>query len=292
VSRQETNVKLLPTFIKRQTLARLKAVAYGRKGLYLPSHAGKNAYCIHRPDWPGTKQATNLPVPPQNLWVGYGPNAEAYLAIGKRHVANMARILEENDCALKGAKRILEFGCAAGRMIRHVQESAPDAELWGVDISAEHIRWCIDNLTPAIHFATNTIVPHLPFEDGFFDLIFSGSVFTHIEDIQEAWLLELGRVLRPNGHLYLTIHDEHTIRMLEDTHRTSRLAKMMDEQPIYSANKGDFGMIVVWRGSGSQVFYDSRYFRSIVPPFFRWQSHNPGAYEYQSAVLLEKLRTD
>ena len=135
-------------------------------------------------------------------------------------MTEMIRALEQNGFSIGSAKRILEFGCAAGRMIRHLPEIAPNAELWGVDQNAERIRWCIENLTPAIHFATTTMVPHLPFEDRYFDLIFCGSVFTHIEDIQESWLLELGRVLRPSGKLYITIHDEHTVTVTRQMPRS------------------------------------------------------------------------
>ena len=281
---------MLPSIIKRATVARIKAIAYARKGSYFQSHPGKNAYCIKPADG-SAKDLTDgkLPVPPEELWLGYGPDIETYLSSGKRHVTEMSRILQEGSFSIGAAQRILEFGCGAGRMIRHVPEFAPKAQLWGVDVSAEHIRWCVENLTPVVHFATTTLVPHLPFEDGFFDLIYCGSVFTHIEDTQESWLLELGRILRPSGRLYVTIHDEDTVRLLDGDFHHERLARMMNEQPVYTSNKNNFNMIVVWRGSGSQVFYRSAYFRSIVPPIFRWVSRTPEAYGYQTAVVLEKL---
>lgn len=282
-------MKLLPTFIKRPTVARLKAIAYARKGSYFQSHPGKNAYCIKVEDRSDDLREGSLPVPPEELWLGYGPDAATYLSTGKRDVTRMAGILEENGHSLAGTQRILEFGCAAGRMIRHLPAFAPNAQLWGVDISAEHIRWGVGNLTPLINFATTTVNPHLPFADEFFDLIYCGSVFTHIEDVQETWLLELGRILRPSGTLYITIHDEHTVSLFDGEYRNTPLAKSAREQPIYTSNKNDFDMIVLWRGPGSHVFYGSKYFRSIVPPIFRWISLTPEAYGYQSAVILEKL---
>lgn len=283
---------MLPTIIKRTTIARIKAIAYARKGSYFQSHPGKNAYCL-KPGAASTEASADgkLPAPPEELWLGYGPDIETYLSSGKRHVTEMSRILEKDGFSMGTAKRVLEFGCGAGRMIRHVPAFAPNAQLWGVDVSAEHVRWCVENLMPIGSFATTTLVPHLPFEDGFFDLVYCGSVFTHIEDIQESWLLELGRILRPSGRLYATIHDEDTVKLLDGDFRDERLSKMMNEQPVYKANKNNFNMIVVWRGSGSQVFYSSSYFRSIVPPIFKWVSRTPAAYGYQTAVVLEKLET-
>ncbi len=283
--------KLLPKFFKQAIKPRMRTMA--NSGLYVQSFPGEDAYCIK----PGNRTAklpegAKLPIPPQGLWLGYGPDAHAYVSGGERHVTDMIRILEEKGFSVRGAKRILEFGCAAGRMIRHLPEVAPNAELWGVDMRAQHIRWCVENLTPAIHFATTTTVPHLPFEDRYFDLIFCGSVFTHIEDIQESWLLELGRILRPSGRLYITIHDENTVRLLDTEYPNIRLAKRMREQQTYRSNKNDFDMIVIGRGATSQVFYSSTYFQFIIPPIFRWISITTKAYGYQSAVILEKLRTD
>jgi len=284
--------KLVPGFFKRAIKTRIRTIAGGGHELYVQSYPGENAYCI-KPNDSTAKlpEAGRFPVPPKEMWVGYASDAQGYISTGKRHVTEMIGLLEQSGFCIGGAKRILEFGCAAGRMIRHLPEIAPDAELWGVDQNAESIRWCIENLTPAIHFATTTRVPHLPFEDRYFDLIFCGSVFTHIEDLQESWLLELGRVLRPSGKLYVTIHDEHTVTVL-DKCRDHLLAKEMQVKPTYCTNKNAFNMIVVGRGVLSQVFYNSQYFQFITPPIFRWISRTTEAYAYQSAVILEKLRTD
>jgi ubiquinone/menaquinone biosynthesis C-methylase UbiE len=276
--------KLLPAFIKRPIAAHIRAVV-GTEQSYFQSHPRENAYCV-KPNVPGGE---GLPIPPEELWVGYSPDAQSYVSDGKRNVADMVRILEGSGVTLVNTNRVLEFGCAAGRMLRHVPEFAPKAELWGVDISAQHIQWCVDNLTPAMHFATTTMIPHLPFEDRYFDFIFCGSVFTHIEDMQQSWLLELGRVLRPSGSLFITIHDEHTVNHFDASYRDHRTAKYMREQPVYVSNKDNFNLIVVGRGAASQVFYNSRYLKTILPPCLGWVSHTPEAYGYQSAVLLEKL---
>jgi ubiquinone/menaquinone biosynthesis C-methylase UbiE len=283
--------KLLPAFFKRAIKAEIRTIASGGRELYVQSFPGQNAYCI-KPGDPTAKlpEAGRLPIPPKELWLGYAPDAQTYISFGKLHVTTMIRALEENGFSIGGAKRILEFGCSAGRMIRHLPEITPNAELWGVDKNAEHIRWCIENLTPAIHFATTTWVPHLPFEDRYFDLVFCGSVFTHVDDIQESWLLELGRILRPSGKLYVTIHDEHTVSLLDTQYRDNPLAKFMQAQPTYRTHKNDFNMIVIGRGASSQVFYSSRYFKFIAPPIFRWISLTTEAYGIQSAVILEKLR--
>jgi len=123
----------------------------------------------------------------------------------------MKQILDSSGFSIRDGSRVLDLGCASGRMIRWLVDFAEQCEIWGVDISAEHIIWCQEYLSPPFNFATVTTSPHLPFEDGYFDLIYCGSVFTHISDLADAWLLELKRIMRRDGRLYITVHDKHTV---------------------------------------------------------------------------------
>ena len=74
-------------------------------------------------------------------------------------------------------KPILDLGCGGGRMIRHLAPYAELTEVWGLDVSAPHINWLKTHLSPPFGFAVNTTLPHLPFADGFFGLIYCGSRF-------------------------------------------------------------------------------------------------------------------
>jgi ubiquinone/menaquinone biosynthesis C-methylase UbiE len=111
----------------------------------------------------------------------------------------MKKILGSVGFRIQDGNRVLDLGCASGRMIRWLNDFAEQCKIWGVDISAEHIIWCQQRLSPPFNFATITTAPHLPFEDRYFDLIFAGSVFTHIADLADAWLLELKRIVKPGG---------------------------------------------------------------------------------------------
>lgn len=151
-----------------------------------------------------------LPVPPDSLPSSYG----GYLKTGQKDVAKMRAALEAAGHPLVEGQRVLELGCASGRMLRWLYDVSDRCEIWGADIEAPCIVWAGQNLSPSFHFVTISSLAHLPFEDRYFDLIFAGSVFTHIEDMAQAWFLELRRVLKPGGVLYVTIHDKHTIELL------------------------------------------------------------------------------
>jgi ubiquinone/menaquinone biosynthesis C-methylase UbiE len=232
----------------------------------------------------------NLPIPPNSLRHTYGKN---YLDSGKRDTSKMRFALESAGHPLVEGQRILELGCAAGRMLRWLYDVSDRCEIWGADIMADNIIWCSQNLSPPFHFVTTSTYPHLPFEDRYFDLVFGGSVFTHIDDMAKTWFLELRRVLKPGAVLYITIHDRHTISQLQDMrgnyHGQSRLAKLMvNDKKILEWVHSDFGKFTIGRFTDSQVFYDLQYLMESLTPFFKCLSVKEQAYGFQTGIVLER----
>lgn len=101
-------------------------------------------------------------------------------------------------------KRILDFGCGAGRTLRHFIREASDAEMWGCDIDEPSISWLRDQVCPPFHVLLNGPEPPLDQPSQSFDLIWGISVFTHLADSWARWLTDLHRLLRTDGLLYLT----------------------------------------------------------------------------------------
>ena len=108
-----------------------------------------------------------------------------------------------DDWSFEG-RRVLDFGCGAGRTLRHFLDEAERAELWGADIDAPSIEWLGRTLCPPLHVRLSGEAPPLGLEPGSFDLIWALSVFTHLTDTSIPWLLELHRLLRPEGLLIAT----------------------------------------------------------------------------------------
>jgi ubiquinone/menaquinone biosynthesis C-methylase UbiE len=226
-----------------------------------------------------------LPTPPDRLWVGYGPTLEIWLNSGKEHVATMRKLLADSGYDFEPGHRILELGCAAGRMMRWLNDVAPKCEIWGTDLDGDHIVWCKQHLSPPFHFFLTTTNPHLPFEDGYFDLIYAGSVFTHIDDLADTWFLELRRILKPGGRLYITIHDNNTIKMLAGG--TRNLSKTLySREELFEHD--DYSMFTIGRFMRSQVFYDRESLMRTLEPMFATLSATNCAYGFQTALLLQK----
>lgn len=147
-------------------------------------------------------------VPPEDLtrrvggWYE-GPDRE-YLF---DHFGQLARDellgLLPDDWSFDG-KRVLDFGCGSGRILRQFLTEAETAEFWGCDIHQPSIEWLKANLVPPLHVFANSELPPLPLEDGWFDAIWAASVFTHLTSSWSAWLIELHRVLKPGGLLLVS----------------------------------------------------------------------------------------
>ena len=181
---------------------------------FFPHKRSSYAYVIPKASPRREGDASDLSTPPESLWLGYGLTIDEWLASGKQHVDKMRSILADSGCTLPPGSRVLELGCAGGRMLRWMRDVAEQGEVWGTDISGDHIMWCKQALSPPFHFLISTTTPHLPFADNYFDVIYAGSVFSHIDDMADAWFLELRRIMRPDGRLYVTIHDNYTIEVL------------------------------------------------------------------------------
>jgi SAM-dependent methyltransferase len=102
-------------------------------------------------------------------------------------------------------RRILDFGCGAGRTLRHFISQDTGAELWGCDIDQPSIDWLQGNLAPPLNVFANGEAPPLDQPDGKFDLIYCVSVFSHLTRYWAEWLLELHRLLKPDGLLLATV---------------------------------------------------------------------------------------
>jgi len=257
--------------------------------LYFPYNADEPSYLIAEKKPELNLCSQKLPIPPKDLWLGYGNNESEYLC-GKIQVDLMMHLLSKSGFSFKKKDRIYDFGCGAGRMIRWLKPISDICEIWGSDINANHISWSKEFLQPPFNFFTSTVVPHLPFEDNYFDLIYSCSVFTHIEDITEAWLLELRRILSPNGRLYITINDNNTISELEKNpiYETQWLKSVISENGVFINNKDNFDLFVTGRGSDSKVFYNINYFKKMVGTMFEILSITNSAYGFETGILMQK----
>ncbi|HUP59014.1 MAG TPA: class I SAM-dependent methyltransferase [Thermoanaerobaculia bacterium] len=157
------------------------------------------------------RSPNEMPLPPMRLRARVGSRgAGAFLQAGKScadALRNAARTHLQIE--IENAGRVLDFGCGCGRTLRHFSP----APIEGCDVDAPAIAW-MQRSAGAERFAANRFDPPLPWHDATFDLVYSVSIFTHLDETsQRDWLREIARVVKPGGSALLTVQSEHALSM-------------------------------------------------------------------------------
>lgn len=142
---------------------------------------------------------------------------EIFLWTGLADVLTFLALFEKfgnrpNDAAWS----VLDFGCGCGRLARFLTP----LHAWhvhGCDINPQLVDWCAHNLND-MEPLRNGIAPPLPITESTFDLVYSMSVFTHLDDeAAQNWFSELMRVLKRGGLLIVTTHGTRVLEIIRDS---------------------------------------------------------------------------
>ncbi len=104
------------------------------------------------------------------------------------------KLIREHLGDLRG-KRVLDVGCGKGRFARALREQEPAAEIWGLDISEEMLRY----VPEGIHTRAGSMT-ELPFESDSFDGAYATESLEHAVEIEKA-VSEICRVVKPGGRI-------------------------------------------------------------------------------------------
>jgi len=185
-------------------------------------------------DDPGAAEieaAAGLPLPPQEMRLLSAGSAkpDRFVDSGRTGLEWLRTTLARHDVALDDGTDLLEFGCGAGRYLRHLPDHV--GSVVGVDYNPYLLAWTTANLRFASFEACGPRPP-LPERDARFDVVYAIDVFSHLEEsAQVPWFEELARVLRPGGLMVLTLHG----------------AGWMDNLPIALKRAFDEGRLAVLR---------------------------------------------
>lgn len=112
----------------------------------------------------------------------------------------------------KSSPRVLDFGCGNALLVRALLDRG--VQCFGAEIfygARDHRSAHMPGLLSA--GIVRQIPPdgRLPFDDDYFDIIFSNQVFEHVEHLDTV-VTELSRVLRPNGMMYHHFPSQEVLR--------------------------------------------------------------------------------
>lgn len=154
---------------------------------------------------------------------------------GAISLADWQRALLAVGRGLEEFPRVMDFGCGCGRVLRHLRGALrPEQELIGVDVDGEAVAWVNANLA-GVEAHQLGHLPPAPIADDSIDLIVNHGVFTHLpEHVQNAWLSDLKRVLRPGGIAILSFHNRGLWQEFREKVRANGMAE--DDLQRFDAN--------------------------------------------------------
>jgi SAM-dependent methyltransferase len=137
--------------------------------------------------------------PDDGMYAGTTP--QRYFGVGKLTVRLVRLAMLETR---RGAFRsILDFACGYGRILRTLKAAFPEAELTACDINRDAVDFCARAFGATPIYSEED--PQKVALDGEFDLIWVGSLFTHLSGHRWTEFLDLLEpVLVPDGLLLFT----------------------------------------------------------------------------------------
>lgn len=155
------------------------------------------------------KNADSLPIPPSSLIFSATGTRDVqwFLDSGEQTAGALRDALKRIGRPLESFSSVFELGCGCGRVLRQ-WANVEGPNFFASDYNPAGVSWGQDHLG-FVSFSTNRLEPPLQFDSSSFDLCYAISVFTHLpEALQQPWLRELHRVLRPGGILAVTLSGE------------------------------------------------------------------------------------
>ena len=111
-------------------------------------------------------------------------------------------------------RRILDIPCGHGRVLRYLKAAFPSAELTACDLLRDGVDFCLSEFG-AIPVYSHEDADKIPLEHSVYDLIWVGSLFTHLDIVQwKAFLTRLALSLRDGGVLIFSAHGRLVYRRM------------------------------------------------------------------------------
>ena len=138
----------------------------------------------------------------------------AYFRVTESSLINIRDALCAIGVANADVGSVLDFGCGYGRAYRALSYLMPNANLTACDLIADAAQYCA-NTFGGDWVEAHEDVSRIAFPRKY-DVIWLGSVFTHLPEHRWALLLDaLSATLNPGGVIVMTMHGARSIFVIE-----------------------------------------------------------------------------
>jgi ubiquinone/menaquinone biosynthesis C-methylase UbiE len=245
------------------------------------------------------------PLPHPETREGYwGDKHLVYWLSGLSDYLVLSDFIAEHRGASSAPYSLLDFGCSSGRVLRHFAAYRDDLNLYANDANSNSVLWVRQHLPSSAVAFLNPIHPPLPLPDSSIDFAYAFSVFTHIDGFEESWLLELRRVLKPGGRLFLTVATERTWpllaaadhfmlkTLLRSTHQVVGRPDLLVNQQLFRSPMPEDRVVILNQANPIKclyTFHSSDYVRKRWGRLFKIERIILKAHgEHQDGILATK----
>jgi len=137
---------------------------------------------------------------------------EAYLSVGRSALRCISVSLMAAGIEAVSIRTILDLPCGHGRVLRHLSETFPDADITACDLRRDAVDYCAKTFGARALYSDED-VENIALPPNSFDLIWVGSLLTHLR--ADRWRDFLGlfeRSLRLGGLLIFSAHGREAFR--------------------------------------------------------------------------------
>lgn len=172
----------------------------------------------------------------------FAGDEEHYFDVGESALHYISEALAAAGREPSDIRRILDLPCGHGRVLRFLRARFAHAEITACDLNRDGVEFCAQTFdaTPVI---SNPHVERISLT-GEFDLIWCGSLLTHLPREQCAAFLELfQRRLGRGGVLVFTLHGRFYAEQLSSGKRTCDLSPDQIEKLVADYRREGFGYV-------------------------------------------------
>lgn len=196
--------------------------------------------------------------------------AHEYIYIGLSAIQCIQQALL-NSQATHGVHNILDFPCGYGRVLRFLRAKYPNSKIVASDIEVPALDFCRRS------FSADTVISKTDFRDlslgQQFDLIWCGSLFTHITEQATCDLLQFfHRHLSPGGVCVFTTHGQRSIEWIQRKAQTYGLSEQSQQAIIRGVQDAGYGYVDYAQEAGYGIsLVSSQRMRELARKTGEWQ---------------------
>jgi SAM-dependent methyltransferase len=187
-----------------------------------------------------------------------------------------------------GSGDVLDWGIEFGRVARYVDYLSENATVWGVDIDPQAIGWTQEHL-PHLKTSLGPLMPRTDYADDQFSFVYGLAVMTHLErSVQEAWLEEIRRILRPGGLAALTFAGDTAVAFASRWLDREFLETYLRTGFAPSLPNNDLVGVITTPEYYKNVHQSIRQAERICSRYFDVVGSHECMYGYQDLLILRK----